>query len=72
MQHPAVDVWHNKGIPVYEVDLVETSQSEVGAPGGNSGMVFKKFIVKTRVDYLGNGGKPPVPEGTPATTKSGT
>jgi hypothetical protein len=47
----------------YDVDLVETSQSELGATGSNSGMVFKKFIVKTRLDYLGAGGKAQATDG---------
>jgi len=57
----------------YEVDLVETSQSEVGAPGGTTGIVFKKFIVKARVDYLGAGGKaqPAAGEEPPAGAKTG-
>ena len=41
----------------FEVDLVETSQNDVGGPGSNLVMGFKKFIVKARVDYLGTGGK---------------
>jgi type IV pilus assembly protein PilN len=49
----------------YEVDLVETSQSE---PARSlvpnvlpSGAAFKKFIVKARLDYLGMGGKQAAP-----------
>jgi type IV pilus assembly protein PilN len=43
----------------YDVDLVETAQSDTGrgALGSNSGMIFKKFIVKAQLDYLGKGGK---------------
>ncbi|MFN8625439.1 MAG: PilN domain-containing protein [Candidatus Binatia bacterium] len=42
----------------FDVDLVETSQSEaLRAPAGGEGARFKKFIVKAHVDYLGNGGK---------------
>jgi type IV pilus assembly protein PilN len=47
----------------YEVDLVETSQSEPVRVGGDNGMIFKKFIVKAQLDYLGRGGKT---EATPA------
>jgi type IV pilus assembly protein PilN len=59
----------------YDVDLVETSQSEPvrGVLGGDTGMVFKKFIVKSQVDYLGKGGKGEAPPGsTPAAGKTGT
>jgi len=52
----------------YDVDLVETSQSEPvrGGAGGPGGMIFKRFIVKAHLDYLGAGGKrEPVP-GAPA------
>jgi type IV pilus assembly protein PilN len=43
----------------YEVDLVETSQSEPvrGAAGAEIGVGFKRFIIKARLDYLGRGGK---------------
>lgn len=43
----------------YDVDLVETSQSEPirNGLGGVGGMVFKRFIVKAQLDYLGKGGK---------------
>jgi type IV pilus assembly protein PilN len=41
----------------FDVDLVETSQTEpVRAAGTTTGMVFKKFIIKARLDYLGAGG----------------
>ena len=58
----------------FDVDLVETSQSEpVRGPAGGEGARFKKFIIKARLDYLGAGGKsaaPPSP--SPATpAKSG-
>jgi type IV pilus assembly protein PilN len=56
----------------YEVDLVETSQSDVGAPG-RTAMGFKKFIVRARVDYLGAGGKAQMAAGAeqPAAPKTG-
>jgi len=60
----------------YEVDLVETSQSElkneVNGPG-TAGPGFKKFIVRARVDYLGMGGKAQVAAGEnpPAAPKTG-
>ena len=57
----------------FDVDLVETSQSEPvrGALGGDTGMVFKKFIVKAQLDYLGAGGKAqPTPAPSPAAGKS--
>src|SRR5262245_53411931 len=42
----------------YEVDLVETSQSEpIRNASTETGMSFKKFIVKAHLDYLGSGGK---------------
>jgi len=42
----------------YEVDLVETSQSEpVRGTTGEIGIGFKRFIIKARLDYLGRGGK---------------
>ena len=58
----------------YEVDLVETSQSDLSSPGGKGGLAFKKFIVKARVDYLGAGGKAQVAAGEepPAGPKTGT
>jgi type IV pilus assembly protein PilN len=52
----------------YEVDLVETSQSEParGTVEAQLGMVFKKFIIKARVDYTGAGGKvQPTPAPSP-------
>jgi type IV pilus assembly protein PilN len=54
----------------YDVDLVETSQSEPvrGALGGDAGTIFKKFIVKAQLDYLGTGGKA---EATPTTGPAG-
>jgi type IV pilus assembly protein PilN len=58
----------------YDVDLVETSQSEParGIQGSDTGMVFKKFIVKSQVDYLGKGGKvEATPGATPAAGKTG-
>jgi type IV pilus assembly protein PilN len=59
----------------FDVDLVETSQSEPvrGALGGDSGIVFKKFIVKAQLDYLGRGGKAqPAASPSPAANKTGT
>jgi type IV pilus assembly protein PilN len=59
----------------YDVDLVETSQSEAtrNVAGGDTGMIFKKFIVKARLDYLGAGGKTQAASGTaPAGPKTGT
>lgn len=59
----------------YDVDLVETSQSEPvrGALGSDSGMVFKKFIVKAQLDYLGRGGKAQAaPAAAAAPGKGGT
>jgi type IV pilus assembly protein PilN len=60
----------------YEVDLVETSQSDAlrTIAGGDTGMIFKKFIVKARLDYLGAGGKAPAApaETKPAGPKTGT
>lgn len=49
----------------FDVDLVETSQSQPirGPLGGETGVVFKRFIVKARLDYSGRGGKT---EATPA------
>ena len=57
----------------FDVDLVETSQSEPirGAIGGSSGMIFKRFIVKAHLDYLGMGGKAPSPEDKEAAPKTG-
>lgn len=58
----------------FDVDLVETSQSEpVRNLGGDTSMIFKKFIVKAQLDYLGRGGKPQAPPAAaPPTGKSGT
>ena len=49
----------------FNVDLVETAQTEAarGVLGSEPGMVFKKFIIKAQLDYLGRGGKPPVGDG---------
>jgi type IV pilus assembly protein PilN len=58
----------------FDVDLVETSQSEPvrGVLGGDSGMIFKKFIVKAQLDYLGKGGKAqPPPAASGPSGKSG-
>ena len=59
----------------YNVDLVETSQSQPikGPAGGEAGIVFKKFIVKAQLDYLGTGGKAQAAQANPpqAGTKSG-
>jgi len=56
----------------YEVDLVETSQSEAGGPG-NTGIGFKKFTIRSRVDYLGTGGKAQIAAGenAPPAPKTG-
>jgi type IV pilus assembly protein PilN len=59
----------------FDVDLVETSQSEpIRSPaGGDAGMIFKKFIIKAHLDYLGTGGQTQVPPatGAPAGAKTG-
>jgi type IV pilus assembly protein PilN len=62
----------------YEVDLVETSQSDpagssANSANANSAKGFKKFIVRARVDYLGTGGKAEVAAGgePPARPKTG-
>jgi len=58
----------------YEVDLVETAQSEPqrAGPGTDDTSAFKKFIVKARLDYLGLGGKPAeVPTQAAAASKTG-
>jgi type IV pilus assembly protein PilN len=57
----------------FEVDLVETSQSDIGKPGSSNVIGVKKFIVRARVDYLGTGGKPQVAAGEapPARPKTG-
>jgi type IV pilus assembly protein PilN len=54
----------------YDVDLVETAQTEAqhAAVGSTiNGMVFKKFIIKAHLDYLGNGGKAQEAQATAAT-----
>lgn len=59
----------------YDVDLVETSQSEAARSGQSpgTGMIFKKFIVKAHLDYLGMGGKSqPVQAAPAAGPKTGT
>ena len=59
----------------YDVDLVETSQSDPirGTPGGDNGMIFKKFIVKAQLDYLGKAGKAQaIPAVGSAAAKTGT
>lgn len=58
----------------YDVDLVETAQSEPqrGAPGSDTTAAFKKFIIKAKLDYLGAGGKPAeVPTQAAAVGKAG-
>jgi len=54
----------------------QTSQSEPlrGPLGGNGGMIFKKFIVKAHLDYLGMGGKTEAAPnvGRPTGEKTGT
>jgi len=52
----------------FEVDLVETSQSDPqrGSVEAQLGMVFKKFIIKARLDYTGSDGLlPPAPAKEP-------
>jgi len=58
----------------FDVDLVETSQSEPvhGVVAGDAGVVFKKFIVKAHLDYLGLGGKLPPGTEIARTNKAGT
>ncbi|MGD0946087.1 MAG: PilN domain-containing protein [Candidatus Binatia bacterium] len=60
----------------FEVDLVETSQSEAVRGVANNTAVsgFKRFIIKAHLDYLGAGGKAEAPpSGTPpAAGKTGT
>jgi type IV pilus assembly protein PilN len=59
----------------FEVDLVETSQTEpLRGGGGGGGASFKKFIIKARLDYLGAGGKPAEAPSVrpPAAGKKGT
>jgi len=43
----------------YDVDLVEATENVParGTPEGQSGIVFKKFVVKARLDYTGADGK---------------
>jgi len=43
----------------YEVDLVETAQTDVAraGPAPLAGTGLKRFIIKARLDYLGRGGK---------------
>ncbi len=59
-----------------DVDLEKISQSEPlrGFVGGESGVVFKKFIVKAHLDYLGTGGKSqaPTPSAPAGAPKAGT
>ena len=59
----------------FEVDLVETAHSETGRDlAGPQAGSFKKFIIKVRLDYLGEGGKPapsPAAASAPA-RKTGT
>jgi len=59
----------------FEVDLVETAHSEtVRDLAGPQAGSFKKFIIKARLDYLGEGGKPapsPTAASAPA-RKTGT
>ena len=58
----------------YDVDLVETSQYEParGTVEGQLGIVFKKFIIKARLDYTGADGKAPPPAGGPPPSQAGT
>ena len=58
----------------YDVDLEKSSQSDPvrGLSAVDAGVVFKKFIVKAHLDYLGAGGKTPAaqaeaPAGQPKT-----
>ncbi len=43
----------------YEVDLVETAQTDPARSGAPplAGLSLKRFIIKARLDYLGRGGK---------------
>ncbi|GIW44161.1 MAG: fimbrial protein [Candidatus Binatia bacterium] len=52
----------------YDVDLVESAQA-VAQPGAQAGPSLKRFQIKARLDYLGQGGKSPTPEPTPAGQK---
>jgi type IV pilus assembly protein PilN len=58
----------------FDVDLVETSQTEPGRNvAADANTIFKRFIVKAQLDYLGGGGKSQAaPPATPAGGKSGT
>lgn len=58
----------------YEVDLVETSQSEParGSIEAQLGMVFKKFIIKARLDYTGGDGKVQAPAAGERAAQGGT
>lgn len=60
----------------FDVDLVETSQGEPvrGSGAGDGAMIFKRFIIKMHLDYLGMGGKPQGGTETAPTTnrKTGT
>ena len=58
----------------FDVDLVETAQSEPirGVLAGDSGIMFKKFIIKAHLDYLGMGGKLPPGSEVAAAKKTGT
>jgi len=59
----------------FEVDLVETSQSEpMRGPAGGEGARFKKFIIKAHLDYLGTGGQSALAPSPPpaAAKKTGT
>jgi len=46
----------------YEVDLVESAQA-VTQPGSQPGPSFKRFQIKARLDFLGQGGKSPPSSG---------
>ncbi len=61
----------------YDVDLEKSSQSQGdprGQAAGDAGVVFKKFIVKAHLDYLGTGGKAQAAqaEAAPGAPKTGT
>ena len=59
----------------YDVDLEKSSQSDPmrGPLGGDVGIVFKKFIVKAHLDYLGTGGKAQAAaQAAPGPPKTGT
>jgi type IV pilus assembly protein PilN len=57
----------------YEVDLVETTQADLarGGPIPPNGMSLKRFIIKARLDYLGQGGKATAPPSGAGATKTG-